>query len=171
MKGNTFQRSLTICGALLAICLGLLIHSHLKLSEQRELAKREQKDVRKVQQVGQLVYNYLEEVRAQNKDIDSNQKGDLNMSQILRLCNKHDLKSPANAKENLSIKRTYQEKIISLKLREEPLKNVVLFLLDVEALGNIKVSKLDLTRNPKNPDVWNIDVSIVRRLKKEEKAS
>ena len=158
------------CGILIALALGVYIHSIGKVGTQKELVQREAADYKDVKAIGQLIYNHLQEVRAQNSSIDANQRGQLDMSQILKLCHKNKLKAPANSKESLSVKRTYQEKVINLKLRDEMLKAVIEFFLDVEALGNVKVSKIDLVRNPKNPDLWNVDATIVRRLKKEDEA-
>jgi hypothetical protein len=168
MNANLSQKVFIGCGVLVAIFIGLYVHSLGKVSTQEQLVVRATADYKKVKSIGQLIYNHLQEVRAQNSSIDANQRGQLDMSQILKLCNEHDLKAPANSKESLSVKRTYQEKVINLKLRDERLKSVIEFFLDVEALGNAKVSKIDIVRNPKNPDLWNIDATIVRRLKKED---
>jgi hypothetical protein len=171
MIANLSQKVFIGCGILVLVAFGAYLHSNSKISDQEQLAQREAADYKKVKAIGQLIYNHLQEVRAQNSSIDANQRGQLDMSQILKLCKKHNLKAPANSKESLSVKRTYQEKVINLKLRDEMLKQVIEFFLDVEALGNVKVSKVDIIRNPKNPDLWNIDATIVRRLKKEDENS
>jgi len=165
---SSTQRTYVLLLCLLLMALGALWHSNSKLTSAKELTSREKTQLEEVKGVGQLVFNHKELVKAQNTIIDKEKKGNLEMNKILSLTKKHSIKTPATSKESLSIKRTYSEKILSLKLRDEELKSVILFMLDVEALGNAKVTKIDIARNPKNRDVWNADITVAQRIKKEE---
>jgi hypothetical protein len=167
MKESSPKNLFILCGILLVIAIGSYAHSHSLIADKQALAKREDADLKKVKGVGQLIYNFQQETRTVNSAIDKNSRGDLSMNTILKLCNQNELKAPANSKESISVKRTYREKIVTLKLRDEMLKSCINFLLNVEELGNVKVSKLDIVRNPKNTDLWNVDVTITKRLKKD----
>jgi hypothetical protein len=165
---STTQRIYVYLMVLLVIALGTLWHSNGKVSEVRELIAREKASLSEVMSVGQLVSDHQQLVAMQNSKIDSEKKGDLEMNNILALSKKHKLKDPTASTESLSVKRTFSEKVIALQLKDEKLKDLVLFMLDIEALGSAVVTKINVNRNPKNSDLWNADITVVQRIKKDE---
>jgi len=165
---SSIQRTYSLLLVLLFIALGALWHSSHKVSQSKDLTHRYREQVQKVMAIGELIYNHQKMIEAQNTVIDSEQRGNLEMSKILDLTRKHKLKTPATSKESLSIKRTYRERLVSLQLKDEKLEDVILFMIDIEALGNAVVTKIDIARNPKNRDVWNADIMVAQRIKKDD---
>lgn len=165
---STTQRIYVYLMVLLVIALGTLWHSSGKVSNVRELINREKESLNEVMSIGQLISDHQQLVAIQNSKIDSEKKGDLEMNNILALCKKHKLKDPVASKDSFSVKRTFSEKVIALQLRDEKLKDVVLFMLDIEALGSAVVTRINVNRNPKNEDLWNADITVVQRIKKDE---
>lgn len=165
---STTQRIYVYLMVLLVIALGTLWHSNGKVDEVRDLIARERASLREVMSVGQLVSDHQQLVEIQNSKIDSEKKGDLEMNNILALCKKYKLKDPVASQDSLSVKRTFSEKVIGLKLKDEKLKDVVLFMLDIEALGSAVVTRINVNRNPKNEDLWDADITVVQRVKKDE---
>ena len=165
---SAIQRVYAYLFALLVIALGALWHSNSKIGKVKDMIVREKVQFDEVMSVGQLISNHKQMVDAQNKMIDSARKGDLEMNVILSLVKKHKLKDPQTNSEQLSVKRTFSEKIIKLKLADEKLKSMIEFMLEIEALGSSVVTQINITRNPKNRDLWNADITVVQRIKKDE---
>lgn len=156
-----------IAGAVL-VCVIIYFTTASKLSAQDKLTVRQEDMLRDVRGIGELIYQHQEIQKIVDRELDGDKPKELSMTSVLSLVNKHNLKSPSSSKEALVPKPTYLEKSLNLKFKDEPLKNLVLFMLDAEELGNVIVNKIDVSRNPKDKDLWTSTLTIVQRQKKED---
>jgi hypothetical protein len=163
---NKPKKCFTILGLLLVVGFISLLVSHFKLQGALENFERSKTSVKEIRSWGELIYQHQQLVEAQNKDIDAVSRGEFDSKNLLKLQDKHGLKLSSSTERTI-VRKTYSEKVFKLSFRNEPLKNIILFLLDAEGLGNVKVDKLTILRNPKNPDQWNCNTTIIRRIKKE----
>lgn len=164
---NSTQKAYLLMGGLVLLSLGALLHGNMTLGSAREISGREKANLDKVELKGQIIFEHLEMVKAQSSRIDESQRGKLNMNTILSLTKKSSLKAPSSSKETLIKRPTYDEKKIDLKLKDEYLDSVVDFMIKAEALGNAKVSRIDIVRTKEDDLRWNCTLSIVQRIKKD----
>jgi|SaaInlStandDraft_1057018.scaffolds.fasta_scaffold09559_3 hypothetical protein len=164
---SSSQKAYLIMGALIVLSLGALLHGNMTLGSSREITNREKGNLNKVEMEGQLIFEHLERVRAQSRKINEEERGTLNMNTVLSLTKKSNLKAPSSSKENLVVRPTYNEKKIDLKLKDEYLDGVVDFMIKAEALGNAKISRIDIVRSSSDDQRWNCTLTIVQRIKKD----
>ena len=149
---------------LILIALGAFLHSHFNLANQQSLSKRETGAVHRIQKVGEKIYQHKKAI----DDIGNLVSPEaLTVKTLLTITRRHNLKPPLGTKETTNIKRLYQEKTISFKLKDEKLKSVVEFMIDAEQIRGTKVRKINFTRNPKDKDLWNVDL-VISKIKKKD---
>jgi hypothetical protein len=163
--GNGQKILFSLAGLLLASLISL-IWSHNALSQSKDNLKKSLNYTKTIRDLGELIYQHQKLVKFEGRHIDSQSKGEFNAQNLLLLETKHKLKHSIFS-DKTTKRKTYSEKVFSLTFKDEPLKDILLFLLDAEALGNVKVSYLKIIRNPKNKDLWSCQTSIVRRDKKD----
>lgn len=160
------QKVLLSFGGLIVASLLVLVWSQNSLNQSKKNFKQKLTETKTIRDLGELIYQHQKLVEFEGRHIDSQSKGEFNGENILGLERKHNLKNSSFSDKTIK-RKTYSEKVFSLTFKDYPLKNILLFLLDAEALGNVKVSKLKITRNPKNQDLWSCQTNIVRREKKD----
>jgi hypothetical protein len=171
---NSIQKLFAGLGLGIVIALITLLYARHTVSKNEEFRTRELQDLKNILARGELIYQHQRLIAAQNQVIDADKKGEFSESKVSELMLKHQLKSKSASNKDTSSqnkKKTYLEKQYKYSFEDQALKSIILFLLDVEALGNVTVRDLRINRNPKNSDLWSSTFTIVNRLKKDEPKS
>lgn len=165
---NKFQKFYAFLGVILVGLLAYYMISNSKVKKAKKKAQRFSQEFRKFKVVAEQVYQHQETIRMNKGVLEERSKGDLEMTNVLKLIKKHNLKTPSNYSSDIFNKRTYREKRLSLMLKDEKLKDIIKFLIDVEKLGDSNVKNITFTRDPKNKDIWNSSLAIVKIVPKED---
>jgi transposase len=164
---NNYQKLYTTFFVVILTAFGVYFYMGQQLKKTKKLSRRSAKALSDFNKVGEEVHHQQERIRLNKEKLDERSKGDLEMSNVLRIAKTHGLKSPRSTGDDIVDKRTFREKSIKLSLKEEKLKNVIKFLIEVEKLGDSNVKTLTFTRTKKDKDLWDASLTIVKIIPKD----
>lgn len=151
---------------LLVAAIGTLAYMQVQLQKEIKKTKRELVSLKKIKSLGEDIYQHQQTVSILKKKLSGRDRGDLNMPNLLNLSKKHKLKPPSDSTKEEIVKRTYVERKLKLKFKHEKLKDLIKLLIDIEKIGNSRVSSLVIVRDKKNKDLWRADIHVSKILPK-----
>jgi len=164
---NKYQKLYTAFFVVILAAFGVYFYMGQQLKNTRKASRRSASELKDFNFVAEEVFHHHERIRINKDKLDERSRGDLEMSNVLKIARNHGLKSPRSTGDDIVDKRTYREKSIKLILKEEKLMNVIKFLIEVEKLGDSNVKSLTFTRTKSNKDLWDANLSIVKIIPKD----
>lgn len=124
---------------------------------------------KKIHQENLAAYNrmYQHQYIIEWREKQFGQDATMDYNRILELANKHNLGTPDISSVSHINRPTYQEELRKIKFTDKKLKDVILFLLDVENSNDSRTKSLRLSRNSKNKDLWDANIAISQMAPKE----
>lgn len=148
--------------ALFLVALAFLANFHMRLNSTRAQVEGLEKELVTITAVAQRIHEQQCEVNHLRQTLG---QGALDMNRVLEEMKKHGLKDPTHSGTSQPVKhKTYMEELFKVSIKEEKLKDIVSFLLDVERINakRIKVKDLNFSRNAKDKDLWTAEVTLAQ---------